>query len=122
VRQRTVSSPDDLLSGFSQEVRQLAQEVRKTLRAAVPSFEERALPGWRAIAFRDPQAGHVCALFPYEDYVRLYIEYGASLSDPDALMKGTMKRGRYIEFRTRKDLRKGALTKLIRRAVVMQSV
>jgi hypothetical protein len=115
-------TPDELLSGYSEPVRQLANEIRTTLRAAVPSFEERALPGWRAIAFRDPQAGHVCALFPFEDYVRLYVEYGASLPDPDGLMEGAMKRGRYIEFRSAKDLRKRAIAKLIRRAVVMQSV
>lgn len=113
---------DELLSGFPSAIRELATEIRETLRAAVPSFEERALPGWRAIAFRDAQAGHVCALFPYEDHIRLYVEYGATLADPKGLMKGAMKRGRYIEFRTRKDLRKRALAKLIQRAVVMQSV
>jgi hypothetical protein len=113
---------EQLLSAYPSPIRDLANEIRRTLRAAVPSFEERALPGWRAIAFRDPQAGHVCALFPFEDHLRLYVEYGASLDDPDGLMKGTMKRGRYIAFRTRKDLRKRALARLIRRAVVLQSV
>jgi hypothetical protein len=115
-------TPDELLSAYPEPIRELAAEVRNTLRAAVPSFEERALPGWRAIAFRDPQAGHVCALFPFEGHIRLYVEYGASLPDPDKLMQGAMKRGRYIELRSVKELRKRALTKLIRKAVVMQSV
>lgn len=115
-------TPDELLAAYPEPIRELANEIRTTLRAAVPSFEERALPGWRAIAFRDPQAGHVCALFPFENYVRLYVEYGASLPDPDGLMLGAMKRGRYVELRTPKDLRKRALTKLIRKAVLMQSV
>jgi hypothetical protein len=115
-------SPEQLLSPYPSAIRGLADEIRRTLLAAVPSFEERTLPGWRAIAFRDRQAGHVCALFPFEDHVKLYIEYGASLDDPDGLMAGTMKRGRYVLFRTRKDLRKRALAALIRRAVVMQSV
>jgi hypothetical protein len=118
----TRSTPEQLLSAYPPPIRDLANEIRRTLRAAVPSFEERALPGWRAIAFRDPQAGHVCALFPFEDHLRLYVEYGASMDDPDGLMEGTMKRGRYIAFRTRKDLRKRALARLIRRAVVLQSV
>jgi hypothetical protein len=115
-------TPGQLLSAYPPPIRDLANEIRRTLRAAVPSFEERALPGWRAIAFRDPQAGHVCALFPFENHLRLYVEYGASLDDPDGLMEGTMKRGRYIAVRTRKDLRKRALARLIRRAVVQQSV
>jgi hypothetical protein len=117
-----VRSADELLSAYPPAIRRLANEIRTTLCGAVPSFVERALPGWRAVAFRDPQAGHVCALFPFEDHLRLYIEYGASLPDPDGLMKGAMKRGRYVEFRSRKDLRKRALARLIRRAVVVQSV
>jgi hypothetical protein len=115
-------APEQLLSAYPPPIRDLANEIRRTLHAAVPSFEERALPGWRAIAFRDPQAGHVCALFPFADHLKLYVEYGASLDDPDGLMEGTMKRGRYIAFRTRKNLRKRALARLIRRAVVLQSV
>ena len=120
----TRPTPEQLLAAYPQPIRELANEIRRTLIAAVPSFVERALPGWRAIAFRDPQAGHVCALFPYEDHLRLYVEYGASLDDPDGLLEGeaTMKRGRYVAFRTRKDLRKRALAALIRRAVVLQSV
>jgi hypothetical protein len=122
VTERARPTPEQLLSAHPPSIRDLADEIRQTLLAAVPSFEERALPGWRAIAFRDPQAGHVCALFPYADHVKLYVEYGASLDDPDGLMEGAMKRGRYIAFRSRKDLRKRALAALIRRAVVMQSV
>jgi hypothetical protein len=115
-------TPAQLLAAYPEPIRALADEIRRTLLAAVPSFVERALPGWRAIAFRDPQAGHVCALFPFEDHLKLYVEYGASLDDPDGLMQGSMKRGRYVAFRTRKDLRKRALAALIRRAVVLQSV
>jgi hypothetical protein len=122
VSDRARPTPEDLLSTFPPPIRGLADEIRRTLLAAVPSFEERALPGWRAIAFRDPQAGHVCALFPFEDHLKLYVEYGASLDDPDGLMEGAMKRGRYVPFRTRKDLRRRALARLIKRAVVMQSV
>jgi hypothetical protein len=118
----TRPTPEQLLSAYPPLIRDLANEIRRTLRAAVPSFEERALPGWRAIAFRDPQAGHVCALFPFQDHLKLYVEYGATLEDPDGLMEGAMKRGRYIAFRSRKDLRKRPLAALIRRAVVLQSV
>jgi hypothetical protein len=122
--ERSRPTPEELLSAYPPPIRALANEIRRTLRAAIPSFVERALPGWKAIAFRDPQAGHVCALFPFEDHLRLYVEYGASIDDPDRLMKGedSMKRGRYIAFRSRKDLRKRALVALIKRAVVHQSV
>ena len=103
-------------------MRQLVDRVREVLHAAVPTFTERALPGWRAIAFRDPHAGHVCALFPLETELRLYIEHGARLDDPDTLLRGTMKRGRYIPFRRMKDIRVRAITQLIREAVALQSL
>jgi hypothetical protein len=92
------------------------------VRRAVPTLTERALPGWRAIGFRDQQAGHVCALFPFGPEVRLYIEHGARLDDPDGLLQGTMKRGRYLPFRNERDVHARALARLLRQAVVLQSV
>jgi hypothetical protein len=115
-------TPDELLAAYPPRMQKLVNRVRMVLHAAVPTFTERALPGWRAIAFRDPHAGHVCALFPMEAELRLYIEHGARLVDRDAMLRGTMKRGRYIAFRSMKDVRVRALTRLIREAVALQSM
>ena len=119
---RSAITPDELLATFPPKMQELVNRVRAVLHAAVPTFTERALPGWRAIAFRDPHAGHVCALFPLEDELRLYVEHGARLDDPDGMLRGTMKRGRYIAFRSVKDVRVRALTRLMREAVAMQSL
>jgi hypothetical protein len=116
------STPDALLAPLPPATRKLADRIREVVRRAVPTLTERALPGWRAIAFRDEQAGHVCALFPFGDEVRLYIEHGARLDDPDGLLRGAMKRGRYVRFRTQRDVRVRALTRLVRRAVLLQSL
>ena len=115
-------TPDELLAQFPPDVQRIANRVRAVLHGAVPTLSERALPGWRAIGFRDPQAGHVCALFPGDKEMRLYIEHGARLADPDRLLQGTMKRGRYIPFRSLRSVRSRALTRLIRDAVRMQSL
>jgi hypothetical protein len=115
-------TPDALLAPLPPETRQLANRIRTVVCKAVPTLTERALPGWRAIGFRDAQAGHVCALFPFGPEVRLYVEHGARLSDPDGLLQGTMKRGRYVAFRTQRDVRARALTRLVRRAVLLQSL
>jgi hypothetical protein len=115
-------TPDALLAPLPPATRRLANRIRVVVRQAVPTLTERALPGWRAIGFRDAQAGHVCALFPFGDEVRLYVEYGARLDDPDDLLQGTMKRGRYVAFRTERDVRVRALTRLVRRAVVLRSL
>ena len=113
---------DALLASLPPATRRLANRIREIVRRAVPTLTERALPGWRAIGFRDPQAGHVCALFPFGPEVRLYIEHGARLDDPDGLLQGTMKRGRYVAFRSERDVRARAVTSLVRRAVVLQSL
>lgn len=115
-------TPTQLLAAYPPEIRQLANRVRELLHKAVPTLTERALPGWKAIGFRDPQAGHVCAIFPFERDVQLYIEHGASLPDPDGLMQRSMKRGSVIVFRTSKDIRARPLARLIRVAVMRQSV
>ena len=118
----TTLTPDALLAPLPPATRRLANRVRAVVRRAVPTLTERALPGWRAIGFRDAQAGHVCALFPFGAEVRLYVEHGARLDDPDGLLKGAMKRGRYVAFRTERDVRARALTRLVRRAVLLESV
>jgi hypothetical protein len=115
-------TPEALLAPLPPATRKLADRIRAVVLRAVPTLTERALPGWRAIAFRDEQAGHVCALFPFGDEVRLYIEHGARLDDPDGLLQGAMKRGRYVPFRTERDVRARALARLIRRAVLLQSL
>ena len=115
-------TPDELLVPLPAETRRLANRIRDVVRRAVPTLSERALPGWRAIGFRDEQAGHVCALFPFGPEVRLYIEHGARLDDPDGLLEGRMKRGRYVPFRSTRDVRARPLTRLLRQAVLLQSV
>ena len=100
----------------------LALWLCRMIRAADGDLVPWVLPGWRAIGFRDPQAGHVCALFPFGPEVRLYIEHGARVEDPDGLLRGTMKRGRYVAFRSERDVRARALARLVRRAVLLQSL
>jgi hypothetical protein len=119
---RASLTPEELLATLPPARRSLANRIRAVVLRAVPTLVERALPGWRAIGFRDDQAGHVCALFPFGPEVRLYIEHGARLDDPDGLLQGTMKRGRYVAFRSERDVRARALTRLVRRAVVLESV
>jgi hypothetical protein len=107
----------ELLAPFPPEVRAVMEDLRELLRAAVPALGERVLPGWKAIGFRHPEAGHVCALFPLPDEVKLYFEYGARLPDPDGLLAGTTKQTRYVAIRSRRQIRRRALTALIRQAV-----
>lgn len=115
-------TPESLLAPFPARIRSLANRLRGILQQAVPAFTQRALPGWRAISFREPSAGHVCAVFPFDDHVKLYLEFGALLPDPHGLLQGSTRQTRFIRFETARDIRRRPLVQLVRHAVVMQTL
>ena len=41
-------------------------------------------------------ANLVCAIVPYQKYVNLMFSRGASMPDPDGILKGTGKKARHI--------------------------
>lgn len=118
------TTADELLAPCPPRIRALAERLRAVVRRAVPTLEERVLPGWRALGYRDAQAGHVCALFPSEREVRLYLEIGARLDDPDGLLEGaaTMRKGRFVRVAGARDVRVRAITRLVREATRRQSL
>jgi hypothetical protein len=77
------------------EQAELAVWLRAIVRRAEPDLSERVYVGWDGIGFRHPDAGYVCAMYPEPDGVRLWVEHGLALSDPEALPHGD-GRGRYI--------------------------
>jgi hypothetical protein len=112
----------ELLAQCPAPLRALLKEIRTVISTAAPSLEERILPGWRAFGYRDPHAGHVCALFPLPGEIKLYFEHGQRLEDPDGLLSGRLKQTSYIVFRTRRDLRMPALRRLVRRALMSRAL
>ena len=72
----------------------LAAWVREAVLAADPDLTERVYRGWRGVGFRHPEAGYVCGIFPHDDGVDLLFEHGASLPDPDGILRrgGTQTR------------------------------
>ena len=54
---------------------------------------------------------------PYPDHVNLVFFRGAELDDPDKLLEGTGKGMRHVKIWSAKDIRKRAITDLIRSAV-----
>jgi hypothetical protein len=62
--------------------------------------EERVYPGWRAIGYRDAQAGYFCGIFPRDDHVRLLFEHGRELNDPEGLLEGSGTQTRHISLRS----------------------
>jgi hypothetical protein len=91
--------PEDEVRAFlaerHAEQAELALWLRDVIRNAEPDLTERVYRGWDGIGYRHPDAGYVCAIYPQADHVRLWLEYGAALPDPDTRLEGD-GRGRYM--------------------------
>lgn len=116
---RPGKTPAEILKPFSPEVRKLANALRALVKKAAPRLKEVAYPGWKAIGYRDPDAGYICGVFPQAKQVRLIFEHGARLDDPEGLLEGgsKVKQVRYVTIASAKDIRMRPLTALIRRSI-----
>jgi hypothetical protein len=88
-----------ILAEHTPPVAALVRRLRAAALAALPDLTERPLPGWRALALRHPDAGHLAAIFPRAADVVTYFEWGAFLPDPHRLFEGDGRRTRMIVFR-----------------------
>jgi hypothetical protein len=88
---------EDLLDSHPAPIRALALDLRALVLETLPGLQEKVYPGWHALGFRDPEAGYLCAIFPFDDRVQLVFEHGARLPDTRGLLEGTsLKQVRYI--------------------------
>lgn len=57
-----------------------------------------------------------CGVFQYATHAQLSFARGAQLDDPDGLLEGKGKARRHVNVSTAKDIKKAALTRLIKAA------
>lgn len=96
--------PDLFLSGYSPEIRDLAERLRSVVIQAVPEAVERVRTGWRLIGY-DVAVGRRTRYFafvaPEPEHVHLGFEYGAWMADPDDLLRGAhlnLKKVRFVTY------------------------
>ncbi len=105
---------EQILRAHPQSIQTLSARLRKIVHQTLPSVTERAYPGWHAIGFRDPEAGYICGLFPFDDYVQLIFEHGAMLTDTNGLLEGQqLKQVRYITLRPGRRLPLNGIKRLL---------
>ncbi|MGY1601448.1 hypothetical protein [Geodermatophilus sp. SYSU D00815] len=88
-----------LLDEHTDDVARTALELRQVLLEGRPDLVERVRHGWHSLNYRHPSAGYVAGLFPLADRVRLVLERGAELPDPQGRLRGAgLRTVRYLEF------------------------
>jgi hypothetical protein len=117
-------SPEELLRGHAPAVQATAERLRAIILDAAPELTEKAYAGWHGIGYTHPQAGYVCAIFLHADNVRLGFEHGASLYDPDGLLKpgaSQGKRVRYLELNSAEAIRDDVIVGFLVEAIRLKA-
>ncbi len=117
-------TPEDILAPHDAGIAALAQRLRQVVKRTLPQAEERAYPVWKGIGYVHPQAGYVCGIFPFKDYVALAFEFGVLLPDPEGILRPgrtSDRKVRYVQVRTVGDIRVRPLQRLLKQAVTLRS-
>jgi hypothetical protein len=113
---------DELLAGYSPEVRDLALRACELVRSVLPDAAVKVHPGWKNIVFgTGPRMGDmVVAVMPLRARINLHLA-GADLPDPAGLLEGTGKMGRHVKVASPAVLENPAVRDLLLAAVAHQS-
>lgn len=109
---------DDLVSQYSPSVQALAAAARRFIRRAVPGLDERvdASGPYIGYGYGTGYKGMVCTLILSKAAVKVGVAGGATLPDPNDLLRGTGKVHRYIDVRRASDLTRPGVRELVEAA------
>jgi len=85
-----------MLAEHSDEMIELTEVLRGVVRSALPMATEKINAGWHGLGYHDPEAGYVAGIFPGDDSVKLGLEHGVGLPDPEDLLEGDGDQVRYV--------------------------
>ena len=110
---------DDLLAGYSPEVRDLACQARALVWEVMPNATEQVDAPAKLIAYSvgSKMADTVCVIMPLKAGVNLGFYGGTALPDPASLLTGTGKRHRHVRLTTLAEVAAPALRALLLAAV-----
>ena len=112
---------EDVISGTSSEIKEIAYMARALLVEIKPGITEVPWGNQKIAGYGvgpKKMSEHFCYIAPQKNYVNLGFMYGADLPDPEGLLEGSGKLLRHVRIRSRKDLEQPALRKLIEEASV----
>ena len=96
----------EFLSKYPADVRELVLHARALILEVMPDTIEQLDPTANLIGYGTDRTykGLVCGIAIYKTYINLMFARGASLPDPDGLLRGTGKRARHIKIEKAADL------------------
>lgn len=93
----SIQEVEAFLAGFDDDQADIALELRELIFGVLDDPEERIYPGWRGLGYHT-ESGYVCGIFFADSGVRLGLEQGVSLDDPDGMLTGSGTQVRYLEI------------------------
>jgi hypothetical protein len=96
--------PELFLSGYSDEIRDVAERLCDVVREAVPESIERVRTGWRLIGYDIPvgrRTRYFAWVWPEPEHVHLGWQFGTWMSDPDGILRGdhlNLRKVRYVTY------------------------
>lgn len=114
-RARTAVPPEDILAGYDDGIRALAEKLRLIVRATAPDATEAGYRGWKLIGYRSPH--YFCFIAPQADHVRLGFEHGHQLLDPHSILESMGKQVKFVRLVPGKRIPLTAVRGLIRKAL-----
>ena len=120
--------PDLFLSGYPQEIRDVAERLRGVVHEAVPEVIERVRTGWRLIGYDVPlgrRTRYFAFVAPEPEHVHLGFEYGVLMADPDGLLRGAhldLRKVRFVSYAPGDAIPTEALVRYTRDAAELATV
>jgi hypothetical protein len=96
--------PELFLADYSDEIRDIAEQLREVVREAAPEAIERVRIGWRLIGYDIPvrrRTRYFAFVAPEPEHVHLGFEYGIWMTDPDGILLGAhldLRKVRYVTY------------------------
>jgi len=107
------------IKDYPEPVQMIAAHLRKLILSELPDNKEMVDVPSKIIAYgaSAKYADLVCAIAPYTGHVNLMFSRGASMPDPDGILKGTGKKARHIRVEEMTEEMGESIRKYLRSAV-----
>ena len=117
---REAIPPELLLADYPGPIRAQAEALRAAVRRSLPDVIERVRPGWRIIGYdvllERGRSRYFAWIMIERQHVHLGFRLGVLMDDPEALLEGDAKLGRWTTYRPGEPIDPVPLGGLIREA------